>query len=316
MRAARWLGILAALVVTVGWPWSTAHAGGKTIKFKYDAQDRLKEKSLCTPTTSCAAQGKNCGVVDDGCGLQPCGTCSSGSVCTASNVCCQPTTCAAQGKNCGPVLDGCGGTLSCGTCPANYTCSANICVYSCTPETCEDRGASCGSFTSCGMTVSCGKCPTGSKCIGGSCESTTCFAAGTPITLADGSSKPIEEVAAGDAVLSYDQERGVLAEGRVRRTFEHPDTPGLLRINGALTTTPEHRFFVEGAWVRADDLQVGDRLLGPYPVFGADGAPAAFVTVWQLESLPGGVTTYNFEVALFHTYFAGGVLVHNEKIGP
>src|ERR1019366_1240412 len=31
-------------------------------------------------------------------------------------VCCAPTTCAAQGRNCGTISDGCGGTLSCGTC--------------------------------------------------------------------------------------------------------------------------------------------------------------------------------------------------------
>ncbi len=35
----------------------------------------------CTPSTSCAAQGKNCGTVDTGCGTENCGTCSSGQTC-------------------------------------------------------------------------------------------------------------------------------------------------------------------------------------------------------------------------------------------
>src|SRR5439155_11757408 len=35
---------------------------------------------------------------------------------------CTPTTCAAQGKNCGTISNGCGGTLSCGTCTAPQTC--------------------------------------------------------------------------------------------------------------------------------------------------------------------------------------------------
>jgi len=41
------------------------------------------------------------------------------------------TTCAAQGKNCGTIPDGCGGTLSCGACTAPQTCGgggvANVC---------------------------------------------------------------------------------------------------------------------------------------------------------------------------------------------
>jgi hypothetical protein len=44
---------------------------------------------------------------------------------------CQPATCAALGKDCGQVSNGCGGTLSCGTCPAGLTCggngAANVC---------------------------------------------------------------------------------------------------------------------------------------------------------------------------------------------
>src|SRR5207245_2547445 len=42
-------------------------------------------------------------------------------------VICTPTTCAAQGKNCGTIPDGCGGTLTCGVCPAPQTwCGAAV----------------------------------------------------------------------------------------------------------------------------------------------------------------------------------------------
>ncbi|WP_257462748.1 Ig-like domain-containing protein [Archangium lipolyticum] len=42
---------------------------------------------------------------------------------------CTPTTCAAQGKNCGTLSDGCGGTLNCGTCSSGQACSPlNVCV--------------------------------------------------------------------------------------------------------------------------------------------------------------------------------------------
>ncbi len=85
---------------------------------------------VCIPTT-CAAQGKNCGVISDGCGGSlSCGTCSPAI--TPPPPSCIPTTCAAQGKNCGNISDACGGILSCGTCSnSNDTCGGggeeNIC---------------------------------------------------------------------------------------------------------------------------------------------------------------------------------------------
>lgn len=52
-----------------------------------------------------------------------------GQACPAGS--CVPTTCAALGKNCGSISDGCGGTLSCGTCATGMTCggggTANVC---------------------------------------------------------------------------------------------------------------------------------------------------------------------------------------------
>ena len=43
------------------------------------------------------------------------------------NSTCTPTTCAAQGKNCGTISNGCGGTLTCGTCGSGQTCTNNVC---------------------------------------------------------------------------------------------------------------------------------------------------------------------------------------------
>jgi hypothetical protein len=48
-----------------------------------------------------------------------------------SGTSCTPTTCAAQGKNCGTISNGCGGTLTCGGCTSPQTCGgggvANVC---------------------------------------------------------------------------------------------------------------------------------------------------------------------------------------------
>jgi len=89
----------------------------------------------CAPVT-CAALGKNCGSLSDGCGgTLNCGTCSGSQTCGGgkANVCgpCTPTTCAARGKNCGGIPDGCGSWLNCGTCSGTQTCggagTANLC---------------------------------------------------------------------------------------------------------------------------------------------------------------------------------------------
>lgn len=95
------------------------------------ASQVLALSPACAPTT-CAAEGKNCGSIADGCGSTlACGTCSTPATCGGggvANVCgCTPTTCAAAGKNCGGIADGCGGSLACGSCKATETCSDNVC---------------------------------------------------------------------------------------------------------------------------------------------------------------------------------------------
>jgi len=133
--------------------------------------------------------------------------------------------------------------------------------------------------------------------------------------MADGSTKAIETVVVGDAVLSYDVDGRSPILGLVTAVLVHPHTPALLRINRKITTTPEHRFFAGGRWTRAGELRIGDTLF-PQECALATCDERAGIAVEALELLPGDVTTYNLEVSPHHTYFAGGVLVHNIKFGP
>jgi hypothetical protein len=197
----------------------------------------------------------------------------------------------------------------CGSCCGNGACSGT--------ETCQSCSTDCGA---------CGGCGDG-WCVGSetafSCpddcgvELPPCFAAGTPITMADGTTKPIEEVIVGDKVLSYDPERGELVTGEVVHTLVHPESERLVVINGSLVTTSEHRFYVDGAWIPAEELDAGSPLLA---IASATDAAAPLATrvssVGQIEAREGRITTYNFEVARWHDYFAGGVLVHNIKNDP
>lgn len=133
----------------------------------------------CQPAT-CAAQGKTCGTVPDGCGgTLDCGACT-GDTCT-------PTTCAEQKKDCGTLSDGCGAMLDCGTCDAPQSCgaggTANVC--GCVPTTCAAANKNCGTMPDgCGGTLSCGTCAAGDTCGAGNvpnvCGKGTC----TPTTCA------------------------------------------------------------------------------------------------------------------------------------
>ncbi len=86
----------------------------------------------CEPTT-CAAQGAECGELDDGCGNKlSCGTCSqAGAACQGNKCECTPKTCESLGWTCGSGSDGCGGTLSCGTCTSGEVCGGDGTPHKC-----------------------------------------------------------------------------------------------------------------------------------------------------------------------------------------
>ncbi len=76
-----------------------------------------------------------------------------------------------------------------------------------------------------------------------------CFTAGTPVLLADGTSKPIEDIDVGDKVTAYDPDTGRAEARDVVRTFVHHDVPTYdvtLTSGEKVTTTQEHPFWVQG----------------------------------------------------------------------
>jgi hypothetical protein len=141
-----------------------------------------------------------------------------------------------------------------------------------------------------------------------------CFVAGTPITMADGSLRPIEQIAVGDRVLTFDQRRSALVPGVVTRAFAHPDSGDLVVVNGSLVATGNHPFYSAGKWISADSLAPGTSLLTAIDTdpTSAIRLQAGADEVRSLTRRDGTATTYNFEVAVHHAYFAGGILVHNK----
>ncbi|WP_299393798.1 hypothetical protein [Pelagibius sp.] len=90
-----------------------------------------------------------------------------------------------------------------------------------------------------------------------------CFAAGTLISMADGSKKPIEQIRRNDWVLSPDKD-GTLQPGRVVRTFQNRskeilDVFGLMITPGHVTLCGDGRF--DGRYVPVLDILRSDGAL-------------------------------------------------------
>jgi|GEM_PF-619603 len=140
----------------------------------------------------------------------------------------------------------------------------------------------------------------------GGAEKGGCFLAGTLISLADGSKKPIEKIAVGDEVQTFSNPViHELVSGKVSEVYVHT-VPFYLIINDQLRVTPQHLVFSAGSFVEAGSLKVGDYLLNEHN---------QRVRVDKLEKVDEMVKVYNFRTDPQHTYFANGFYVHNEKGG-
>ncbi|ANP44469.1 polymorphic toxin-type HINT domain-containing protein [Candidatus Viadribacter manganicus] len=146
-------------------------------------------------------------------------------------------------------------------------------------------------------------------------RATCCFVAGTLVETSDGL-RPIEEIEVGDLVLSRNETTGETAykpvtelvrrhERQVWRLTFAVMAAGGVSSEATFGTTDDHPWrTADGRWVRTDELQVGMEILR------ANGAPARVAAVVRTGEV---TSTYNLEVAEWHTYFVGEarVWVHN-----
>ena len=139
-------------------------------------------------------------------------------------------------------------------------------------------------------------------------ETLTCFVAGTMILTASGL-VAIENIKAGDKVISTDPETFETAEKTVLETYIREDSKLIhLMINGEeIITTETHPFYVKNrGFVNAGELAIGDELLD-------SNCNVLLVENHSVELTDEPVTVYNFQVEDFHTYHVGKcrLLVHN-----
>ncbi len=131
-----------------------------------------------------------------------------------------------------------------------------------------------------------------------------CFLEGTPITLADGTKKAIEQIAVGDRILTREGPlSNTLVTDSVTKVHRHVVSE-YLTINDILHITPVHRILINNKWDTASTITLGDRLLGE------DGKP---IIVRSIVRHTGSFKVYNLTTKTFHTFLASGVYVHNDK---
>ncbi|WP_237407932.1 ricin-type beta-trefoil lectin domain protein [Streptomyces sp. M2CJ-2] len=174
----------------------------------------------------------------------------------------------------------------------------------------RSKGGSSGSGDS-------GKADGGS---GGSCPTDNSFVPGTKVLMADGTTKPIEEVKAGDKVVATDPKTGerrietvtaeIKGEGLKHLVKVTIDTDGEKGTETAqVTATDGHPFWVPelGEWIDATDLKSGQWLQ-------TSAGTHVQITAVERRTSP-GATVHNLTVGDTHTYYvlAGTtpVLVHN-----
>jgi len=138
-------------------------------------------------------------------------------------------------------------------------------------------------------------------------ESFYCFAPETQVLMANGTTKAIQDVRLGDVVMGQDT-YGRQRPNVVTYIYRHgPEENGdqdyqMLKVND-ISVRSEHLMFTTDGWMIAGDLAVGDVLVGA----------SGMVPVTSIEEGSAEATVYNLTTYPNHTYYAGGVLVHNAK---
>ncbi|MFE5036806.1 polymorphic toxin-type HINT domain-containing protein [Streptomyces sp. NPDC056683] len=159
---------------------------------------------------------------------------------------------------------------------------------------------------------------------GGSSKPCNSFVPGTEVLMADGTTKPIQDVKTGDKVLATDPKTGRTTVRTVTAEITGKGLKHLVRLTlsievegrkrtASVTATEGHPFWVPelGAWVDATDLIAGEQL---------DASSGAVVTVTAIHRWTQPATVHNLTVADIHTYYVLAatvpVLVHNSGLCP
>ena len=135
-----------------------------------------------------------------------------------------------------------------------------------------------------------------------------CFLAGTPILMANGGTKPIEDVSVGDFVVAFEESNEPsslkIASKRVSRIFSTQTTDVIL-FDG-LGATAGHVFLTQNGFkTLGKAIEENERLIS---------TSGQQVEIEDAIRLNRKLDVFNIEVEGFHTFFAGGFAVHNKSL--
>lgn len=134
-----------------------------------------------------------------------------------------------------------------------------------------------------------------------------CFAAGTTVLMADGTTRLIEQIQLGDKVMGFNEDEDPEPCEVIGR-FAHRSKP-VWRLNGNTLVTPAHRFFAlidnkgHGFWP-LEEIPIGAKIMA---------GEGSSVTVETIEDAGEQRDVFNITVQRLHTYIANGYRVHNIK---
>lgn len=133
-----------------------------------------------------------------------------------------------------------------------------------------------------------------------------CFTAGTQVKTPNGFVN-IEDIKVGDEVVTYDEKNGEVTYGKVQQIY-HNKVDLLYDIyynNDCLSATAGHKFYVDGAWIDAENIKPGQKL--------TTSSGKVIVVEKVAKRAVDGIDVYNLNVNSTHTYFVGEdeVLTHN-----
>ncbi|MGW4033873.1 RHS repeat-associated core domain-containing protein [Streptomyces sp. NPDC004838] len=153
-----------------------------------------------------------------------------------------------------------------------------------------------------------------------SCPSPHSFLPGTQVLLADGSTRPIEDIRPGDKIVTTDPKTGKEVVREVVGTIVTEDDKHFVDLtitadgeSSSLISTTTHPFWIESQqeWIKAGDLKPGMRLTTP------EGTTAVLDETRTFDKRQ---RTHDLTIAELHAYYvlagATPVLVHNSNECP
>ena len=149
-----------------------------------------------------------------------------------------------------------------------------------------------------------------------------CFVAGTQITMADGSTKSIEDVAIGDQVIGRDGAINTVLEF-LRPTLGETGATLIAFNSGAPFMASDHPVYIKGqGWKSFDPAMTYSKYsmtVGRYQVGDVietlNGAGVEILSIEEYNDQDPDQTIYNFVLDGNHTYIADNLVVHNKGRG-